>query len=356
MSRLAQSSLPLAQRSSLLAQSTELGGAASATEGRADTGEPDAVGGQDIPTNLDEALDTVRTSLGEMWNDFLLRLPLMAAAVVVLLLTWGFARLGGYFVRRSLGRARLRRSLKDLIRQVVCLVIWVVGLLAAAVVVFPGMTPAKILTVLGLGSIAIGFAFKDIVENFFAGVLILWRFPFEPGDFIECGDIRGEVEQTTIRMTTIRQVDGQLVVLPNAHLFKLPVTVVTSRPKRRTTIICGVDYDTDLDKARTTLQQALRDCRTVDQEKSIDIFAQEFSGSSINFEVTWWTGASPYEVRQSRDEVVRAVKSSLDAAEISIPFPHRTLLFKGTDPEELELSRLIQATASGNEQPAADGP
>jgi small conductance mechanosensitive channel len=120
-----------------------------------------------------------------------------------------------------------------LLGQIGYLTVWIVGLLIAAVIVSPGMTPAKVLTVLGLSSIAIGFAFKDIVENFFASVLILWRFPFEPGDFIECDGILGKVEDTTIRMTAIRQVDGQLVVLPNAQLFKSPVLVITSQPQRR---------------------------------------------------------------------------------------------------------------------------
>lgn len=280
------------------------------------------------PENLSEALSTIQASLWEMWNDFLLRLPLLVAGLALLVLTWIVASVVNAVAYKSLKRTRLRASLQDLFRQIIYLMVWIVGLLAAAVVVFPGMTPAKVLTVLGLGSIAIGFAFKDIVENFFAGVLILWRFPFEPGDFIECGEIRGKVESTTIRMTTVRQVDGQLVALPNAKLFKEPVNVVTSMPKRRITVICGVDYDTDLDLAKQTFTKTLEECDSVDQSRRREVFAQEFGGSSINFEVTWWTGSTPFEVRQSRDEVVRAIKRDLDAAGISIPFPHRTLTFK----------------------------
>lgn len=241
---------------------------------------------EEAPADFQEAMDTVAKSLAGMWTDFLTRLPLIAVALLVLFLTWGAAKLVGRILRESLRRARLRRSLRDLIQQIVYCTIWVVGLLTAAVVAFPGMTPAKILTVLGLTSIAIGFAFKDIVENFFAGILILWRFPFEPGDFIECNDIVGRVEDTTIRMTTLRQVDGQLVVLPNAQLFKSPVYVITSQLKRRTTIICGVDYTTDLEKARRVLTEAVEQCGTVDRSKPIEIFSQEFARSSVNFEVT----------------------------------------------------------------------
>jgi small-conductance mechanosensitive channel len=293
----------------------------------------------EVPKDAAGAWQVVVDSIGQMWEDFLARLPLIAAGIVVIAVTWGVARLVDRFVRYSLGRTRLRRSLRDLIRQLIYLAVWITGLLIAAVVVFPGMTPSKVLTVLGLSSIAIGFAFKDIVENFFAGALILWRFPFEPGDFIECEGITGKVEETTIRMTSVRQVDGQLVVVPNAQLFKSPVYVITSRRKRRITVICGVDYDTDLDQAQQVLREAVEGCDTVDGSHPVEIFSHEFGGSSINFEVTWWTGSTPLEVRESRDEVVRAVKKALDAADISIPFPHRTLTFK----ENLAIARTQHA-------------
>lgn len=302
----------------------------------------------DPPASVDEAVDTIVSSLLDMWQDFLLRLPLIAAALVVLLLTWVASRLISYLVNRSLRRAKLRRSLKDLARQVVVLSVWVIGLIIAAVVVFPGMTPAKVLTVLGLGSIAVGFAFKDIVENFFAGVLILWRFPFEPGDFIECGEIRGEVEKTTIRMTTIRQVDGQLVVLPNGQLFKTPVNVLTSQPRRRAMAICGVAYDTDLEHAQRVIRAAVEGCESVDAGRAVDVFTHQFNSSSIDLEVTWWAGSTPYQMRESRDEALRAIKRALDAEGISIPFPHRTLLMKdpsGDPIDPLALSHREQSDA-----------
>lgn len=278
--------------------------------------------------SIDDAVSTVVGSLSGMLEDFLARLPLIVAALLILLVTWGVAALADRVTRKALTRVRLRRSLKDLLRQVAHAAVWAVGLLVAAVIIFPGMTIAKVLTVFGLGSIAIGFAFKDIVENFFAGVLILWRFPFENGDFIECGDIEGAVEETTIRMTTIRQVDGQLVVLPNAQLFKSPVRVMTSRPTRRARLICGVDYTTDLSSAQQTIHDALAACDSVKADPQPEVFAREFGDSSINFEVCWWAGSTPKEQRASRDEVVQEIKRRLDGAEIEIPFPHRTMTFK----------------------------
>ena len=198
----------------------------------------------------------------------------------------------------------------------------------AAVIVFPDFTPAKLLTVIGLGSIAIGFAFKDIFENFLAGILILFREPFQIKDFIECEGMEGFVEDINIRDTNIRRVDGQRIVIPNAMLFKNPVKVRTDLDRRRVTVMCGVAYGEDVDEARQVIYEAVDKLDSVDSDKKVQIFAQAFGASSIDFEVTWWTGSSPLEIRQSRDEVVASVKRALDDAGIEIPFPYRTLTFK----------------------------
>jgi len=277
--------------------------------------------------DVGQALGHVRTSLSVLWRDFLKRLPLIAAAIIVLFMTAAVNKVAAMIVTRTARRSGLRPSLRDLLIQLTTFFVWLTGLMVAAIVVFPGMTPAKLLTVLGLSSVAIGFAFKDIFENFFAGILILWRFPFDAGDYIECGEIEGKVEAITIRMSQIRQVDGQLVVVPNALLFKQPVHVLTNSKTRRVTVICGVAYGEDVDQCREVIEQAVTDCKTVETEKPIEVFARQFGASSIDFEVTWWTGSTPLEVRQSRDEVVAKVKRSLDEAGIEIPFPYRTLTF-----------------------------
>jgi len=195
-------------------------------------------------------------------------------------------------------------------------------------VVFPGLTPSKALGALGIASVAIGFAFKDIFENFFAGILLLWRFPFEEGDFIKCQDITGQVEDVSIRMTKIRRVSGELAVVPNSMLFKNPVEVITNRNRRRIAIVTGIAYGEDIEHAVSVIGDALNNCKTVDKDEEIQIFPKEFGSSSIDIEVAWWTDPKPVDVRRSRAEVVAAVKKSLDEAAIEIPFPYRTLTFK----------------------------
>jgi small-conductance mechanosensitive channel len=277
---------------------------------------------------MTEAFDIVLESLRSISESFLSQLPQITAGFLVLMVTWLMTRMVERLWSKILDRFRLRKSLQELFRKLIFISIWLVGLVIAAMIIFPGLTPSKLLTVIGLGSVAIGFAFKDIFENFMAGILILLREPFQIGDFIECQEHEGTVEDITIRDTYVRQSDGQLVVLPNAMLFKNPVVVRTDLDRRRVTIICGVAYGEDVDKARDVIRTAVEDLQTVDKTKAVQIFAREFSSSSIDFEVTWWTGSRPVEVRTSRDEVVASVKKALDEAGIEIPFPYRTLTFK----------------------------
>ena len=255
--------------------------------------------------------------------------PRIAGAAVLLVAVWLAAKLLGWFVMRVTGRIGMRSALVDLFGMLVPVVIWIVGGLMAAAILFPSVTPGKLITALGLGSIAIGFAFKDIFENFLAGILILLREPFRMKDHIACEDIEGSVEKITIRDTHIRQTDGQLVVVPNAQLFQNPITVRTNTDLRRTAIICGVAYGEDVDQARDVIQEAVRAVDTVrDDIRDVQVFAKEFGASSVDFEIAWWTGSQPTDIRRSRDQVVAAVKRALDEAEIEIPFPYRTLTFK----------------------------
>ncbi|SEK42204.1 Mechanosensitive ion channel [Roseovarius nanhaiticus] len=256
-------------------------------------------------------------------------LPSLAVALVVILLTWLVSKITASLLSRMLERTRLRKSLQELFALLTSIAVWVLGIMTAAVILFPGLTPASILAGLGIGSVAIGFAFKDVFENFLAGIIILFRKEMRIGDFVECEDIEGEVSRIAIRESHIRQTDGQLVIVPNSILFKNPLTIKTHLDHRRVTVICGVAYDVDVDTARSVISQAVQGCDTViSDDKPVQIFAQEFASSSINFEVTWWTGSTPLAVRQSRDQVVAAVKRALDDAGIEIPFPYRTLTFK----------------------------
>ncbi|MGB3212487.1 MAG: mechanosensitive ion channel family protein [Desulforhopalus sp.] len=280
------------------------------------------------PLSLDNVAQSVAESLIEIWSTFVGRIPYFAAGLIVLLLTWLASSILSMIAGRMMRRSGLRYSLQELLSRFVSIGIWILGILLSAMIIFPGLTPSKAIGAMGIASIAVGLAFKDIFENFFAGILLLWRFPFENGDVIECGDILGRVENVALRMTKIRLLSGELIVCPNSFLFKNPVKVLTNQKIRRTNITTGIAYDENIEKAVKVIREAVKNCPSVHTNEEIQVVPSAFGSSSIDIEIYWWTDALPKESRDSKGEVITAVKNGLDEANIEIPYPYRTLTFK----------------------------
>jgi small-conductance mechanosensitive channel len=273
-------------------------------------------------------LDTLIDQLNAMGTEFIRALPSIAIALAIIIVTAIVAKVAVSVADRAVGKTDLRASLRTLIQTVIKLGIWILGLLIAMIVVFPGLTVGSLIAGLGIGAVAIGFAFQDIFENFLAGVLIMVREKMRIGDVIECEGIVGKVEHITLRETHIRKLSGEVTVVPNSILFKNPVEILTDQEQRRHQVVIGVSYDTDLDEAAAVIRKAVLAVDEVNEDKGLDIFAQEFNSSSVDFLVRWWSGSTPRAGWESKDKVVRAIKRGLDEAGIEIPFPYITHTFK----------------------------
>jgi small-conductance mechanosensitive channel len=259
---------------------------------------------------------------------FFERLPQIGIAIVVLVLTFVVARIIRGIVAAAMKRAKVRAALISLTTNLVGIAAWIGGVAIAVTVIFPSITPAQLVAGLGLTTVAIGFAFKDIFENFLAGVMILGRKKMRIGDMIECNEVFGRIEDISIRETHVRETDGELVIVPNAYLFQNPLKIQTDQDLKRNELLIGIDYDASLPEARDVLQAALKSCESVSGDKPTEVKCVSFGGSSIDFKLLWWTKSEPREQRYSFDEVAFAVKAALDEAGMDIPFPQSTLSFR----------------------------
>ncbi len=285
--------------------------------------------------NFDKTVNTLATlqdQLVGMGEGFIRTLPNLVIGLVLLILTWIVAKFAVRIADRLIGKTEIRPSLKNLIDTLVKLAIWLVGLMITLTVIMPGLTPSSIIAGLGIGAVAIGFAFQDIFENFLAGVLIMLREKMRIGDVIECEGITGKVEHITLRETYVRKLSGEVTLVPNSMLFKNPVEILTDESQRRHETLAGVSYDTDLEQAAKVIREAVERCDNVDVDKGIDVFAVEFNSSSVDFKVRWWSGSKPRDGHESRDAVIRSIKRALDDAGIEIPFPYVTHTFKEAVP------------------------
>ncbi len=271
--------------------------------------------------------------------------PNILAALVVLLFTGVLVAIVTRIAGKILTRSQTRPSLRNAVLTITRLLIWLIGILIAATIIFPNLTPTKLVAGLGIGSIAVGLAFKDIFENFLAGFLILLRKPMRIGDDIECEGLTARVEDISIRDTFLRKRSGELVIVPNSFLFKNPVKILTDANLRRISVAVGVAYGEDANEAYSVISAVIKNLDTRDSSKGFEVVADSFGASSVDFTARWWTESTPPAERVSKSEAILAIKAALDEAGIEIPFPHRTLTFA----EPLRIDTTGASNADGTD-------
>lgn len=265
-----------------------------------------------------DAYSTIDKIMEGFWE----RVPYLMIAAVVLILFWLLARVFKWFVRKTLNnRSYTRQNLVLVLNRVGSSAIIFFGFLIAMVIAIPGFTPSQLMSALGLGSVAIGFAFKDIFQNLLSGVLILLSEPFKIGDDIIVNNMEGTVEDIQIRATFLRSPDGRRIVIPNATVYTSAVTVNTAYTRRRCEFVVGIGYEDDVQKAKDIILAILdRDIKILSQPAfSVNVTA--LADFSINLNVRWWVNTTETTTSASISEVQERVIAAFAEHHISIPYP-----------------------------------
>ena len=265
-------------------------------------------------------------SANEMVVGFLERIPYFVASLIVIVIFWLLSIVFKKVVYKLLGSRSRHQNLVKVFQRVGGALIVFIGLIIAMVIAVPGFTPAKLIGALGIGSVAIGFAFKDIFQNLLSGILLLISEPFRIGDQIVSGDYEGTVEDIKIRATTIKTYDGRQVVIPNSDLYTSALTVNTAYKQRRLQVAVGIGYEDDIEAAKAEILQALDKVESVSKKAQPSVIATGFGDSTIDLMVRWFIedGTQANKVT-SIHQVIVEIKSALDAAGVNIPFPIRTI-------------------------------
>lgn len=276
------------------------------------------------------------------------RLPVIGVALVVAAAFYVLGLAGKRVVRYAGRHTRLDPMLADLAGTVTSGLMAVLGFLVALVIVFPTFKPGDLIAGLGITSVALGFAFKDILQNWLAGVFLLWRRPFVIGDQIRSGEHEGTVEEIRVRSTILRTYDGERVVVPNSDVYTRAIVVRTAYGRRRSRLEVGVAYEADVDRAREVVHAALAAVDGVLAEPVPWVYVDAFAASAVTLRVYYWTAPDQATVLRTRDRVAAAVKAGLDRAGIEIPYPHEVLVF----PREVVSARRASPGAAPPDRPA----
>ena len=302
-------------------------------------------------TNDALTYQTVIDSANEILIGFVERIPYFVAAIIVMFIFWLLSKIFKKVIGKLLGNRSSHQNLVKVFQRVGGALIFFIGFMIAMVVAIPGFTPAKLIGALGIGSVAIGFAFKDIFQNLLSGILLLLSEPFRIGDQIVSGNYEGTVEDIKIRATVIRTYDGRQVVIPNSDLYTSALTVNTAYKQRRLQLAVGIGYADDIDEAKAQIMQALDGSDTVSKNASPTIIAVNLGDSTVDLVIRWFIddGTQANKVK-SIDQVLINVKTALDSAGIDMPFPVRTLDL--SDPSVKAIAKQLHNQQSNNESNA----
>lgn len=277
----------------------------------------------------------------DAWLDGLFRLlPNIGVAIVVLFIFWYLAKGVGYLVLRA-ARKRDRPSLAEVGSALVRWSITILGVMLAVTIVAPSLTPGDLIAGLGVSSVAIGFAFKDILQNMLAGVLILLRQPFEVGDQIVSGGHEGTVERIETRATLIKTYDGRRVVIPNSDIYTDSVIVNTAYDIRRSQYDIGVGCNDDWDKSRELIVQACSEVEGVRSDPAPETIPIELGDFANIVRLRWWTASDRANQIHIFGDVLQAVYKKLDENGIDMPYPTQVHLFHDQT-EETDGDRATQ--------------
>lgn len=249
-------------------------------------------------------------------------LPNVLLALFIFGLFWLLSRGLVALLGRVLRRAGQPPSVGRALGQVLNIVVLTVGVLVAATIIFPTLNAATLFSTLGFGSVAIGFAFKDIFQNLLAGLLILLTRPFHIGDQIISGTTEGTVEDIQVRATVVRTYDNRKVVIPNSDLYTGRVIVNTAFDQRSVSVPLTLPYGTDLEKARGLLVEAARGVEGLAPDPPPSVAVTDLTSGGVAVSLRYWVDP-PHrrDVTASTDQVLTAVQARLREAGVNLGPP-----------------------------------
>jgi len=290
---------------------------------------------------------SVRTAFAGLLESVIKIVPRVFAAALVIGLFGGLAIFVRWLIRASFHRAFSDLTVENLVKQITYYAIWGLGIIVAASAL--GFDPQTVVTGLGLTSLALGFALKDIISNFISGILLLALRPFQIGDQIVVGDTEGSVERIELRATQIKTYDGRTALVPNADVFTSRVINNTASPERGGAVEFFLDYGCDLRRAISVIAGATSKTDGVLETPTPIVRLKNLTENAMQIEALFRTDSRRADFMATASLIRRNALNALKEAGINLPDSNLRVL--KTEDE----NRLKIAVSSDSKVAAGDG-
>jgi small-conductance mechanosensitive channel len=272
--------------------------------------------------------------------------PLIILSIGILIITWLLAKLVALLARQFLSRRIASPLLRTVIARAFSIPVFLLGVYFILLVA--GLTRLA-LTVLGgtsLIGILIGFAFRDIAENFLASLLLSVRNPFRSGDLVEVAGHAGIVQSLNTRTTILLTLDGSHVQIPNAIVYKNAIENFSSNPNRRATFTVGIGYGSSAAKAQKLISQILYKHPAVLDVPEALVLVEELGAATVNIRVSYWFDSTTHSPAKITSALLRQTKNILHEGEIVLSDPAGEVVFPKRAPVTLLKDSIEQRARS----------
>ena len=270
---------------------------------------------KDVVTGQNTILRDGMKALTEMTVSFI---PKLLIAILILCVGMKLAGMLRKIILRGLERRNAEPSLKSFLGSLVDVLLKAMIIIMAMDVV--GIKATSFIALLGAMGLAIGMALQGTLQNFAGGVIILLMKPFKVGDYIECGNFKGYIQEIRIFHTVMRPFNGRTIVIPNSELSNKSLINHTKEETIRLDVVASVAYGSDLDKVKEVLMQVINDDPLVLHEPKPPVVAvSDLSDSSVNLSMWIWVKTEDYWTlwMRIRENIYKAFYLN----NITIPFP-----------------------------------
>ncbi|HEX6983426.1 MAG TPA: mechanosensitive ion channel family protein [Balneolaceae bacterium] len=265
-------------------------------------------------------MENFRDVMQGYWEQFLEFSPLFVLGLLVIAVSIFFAIWISASVYKSLSKRMDDPLLVHFLSRLIKGFLIVIGLFLALQLMGFGGIAAGLLASAGLSAFVIGFALKDIIENFLAGIILSFDRPFNLNDTINVNNLLGNVTSLDFRTTKIKTFDGKDVFIPNATILKQSLTNYTRDGLARLELMVALNHGDDIQRAKFLITASLLSFDEILKKNPPYVIIDEFTTDAINLRAFFWTSTFDYrkEINVLKGEVTNAIKEALQAEGYSI--------------------------------------
>lgn len=291
-----------------------------------DTGRSTEPIGEQMTESVKTSWDKITDKISGWAEDIVLNLPNFILAILIFAIAYWLSRHVKQWINKLLIKAVRQTSVRGLIANFASIVVLGIGFLMALNVLNLNEVLTSLLAGAGVAGLAIGLALQGTLANTFSGIFLAIRDVISIGDWVDTNGYSGEVISIDLRNTQLKEGDNNIVVIPNQMILDNPFKNYGLTKRIRTTINCGVGYESDLEKVREVAREAIRELYPPEPNENVEFHYLEFGGSSIDFQLRFWVNSrQALTAFEAKSKAIVALKKAFDAHNVNIPFPIRTV-------------------------------